>query len=79
MNPIHENIRALAKTRQGKEFIWWLLEQTGVYSSTHVDSPHHSAYNEGRRSVGVSIIELLSDSDPTIYPKLLMEKIKNED
>ena len=72
---IKGNIVALMKTRQGKEFVWWLLEQAGVYNCTFAQNSS-SFFQEGRRSIGLNVIELLTDADPTIYPNLLLEKAK---
>jgi hypothetical protein len=76
-NALKGNVRELVKTRQGREFIWWVLEQTGIYNCTFMQNSS-SFFQEGRRSVGLNIIELLTDVDPTIYPRLLMEKAKQD-
>jgi len=72
---LEANIRELAKTKQGKSLIWEVLSMCGLYSSTFTGNSQ-GAYLEGRRSVGLELLQLLEDSDGTIYPKLLLEMME---
>jgi hypothetical protein len=61
-----------ASTRQGKIFMWQILGLCNLYTSTFTGNSQ-TFYLEGKRDVGLDILKLLEDADPTIYPKLILE------
>lgn len=69
---LESNVRELLKTRQGKQVIWEILSYCDVYSSIP------GKFEAGKRNVGLDIIQLLDDADPTLYAKLLLEKKEND-
>jgi len=70
------NTRELMKTSYGKEFVWYILGLCGLYSETFTGNSQ-TFYNEGKRSIGLDLLSLLDDADPTIYPRLVIENIDN--
>jgi hypothetical protein len=68
-----ENVRMLLATRQGKDFVWHVLGLCNLYTSTFTGNSQ-TFYLEGKRDVGLDILKLLEDADPTIYPKLILDK-----
>ena len=68
-----ENVRELLKTRFGKEFIWFVLSESNINGSIFTGNDH-IFYLEGKRSVGLSVLSLMEEADPTAYPRLLLEK-----
>lgn len=74
VEPINENFKTIMKTRQGKEVIWYILSMTGIYSSSLDQEVNNMAFMEGRRSIGLAIIDMMMSIDPTLYPRLLLEK-----
>lgn len=71
------NVRQVVKTRQGKELIWEILSRCGIYTTMSGAKKQSIYFNEGQRSIGLQIVELLNEADPEIYPNLLKEHIKN--
>jgi len=67
------NVREVAKTEQGKALIWEVLSMCGLYSQTFTGNSQ-GAFLEGRRSVGLEVLQLLEDMDITFYPTLLLQK-----
>jgi len=65
------NIRALVKTRPGRELVWEVLGMCDL------NTPGASKYQAGKRQVGLDLLQILEDADPTIYPNLILENIKN--
>ncbi len=65
------NTREVAKTEQGKALIWEVLSMCGLYTQTFTGNSQ-GAFLEGRRSVGIEILQLLEDMDKTFYPNLLL-------
>ena len=69
------NIRKLIKTKDGKEFIWEILSMCNTYSY----NPTGDLYLEGKRSIGLDILQLLEEADPAFYGRLLVEKQESKD
>lgn len=72
-----ENVRELLKSGSGKRVIWYILSFCDIYSDTFTGD-RRVDYLTGRRGVGLSILQLLEDADPTAYPRLLLENTKKE-
>lgn len=72
---LKENIRELLKARPGKELIWHLLKICNLYGQNFTGNSQ-TFYLEGKRSVGLELLDLLQDVDPTAYARLLLEKQK---
>lgn len=70
-----DDIRKLSKLPQGRKFIWAVLELCDIYSDVFTGNSH-TFYREGRRSVGLELLAMLEEADPTIYPSLIMEHAK---
>ena len=69
----HHNIRFIAKTPEGKSFITWVLSLCHLYDDGYSTDPGYMAHISGMRSIGLRVIEVLGEADPTIYPRLLLE------
>lgn len=65
------NIRDLTKTLQGRAFIWHVLELCGLNSESFTGD-NQTFYLEGKRSIGLAILQVLQDADPKIYPRLIL-------
>lgn len=74
---LFESIRELMKTRVGKDLMWRILSMCELYVDTFTGNSS-TFYREGKRAVGLEILQLLEDSDPTIYPNLLLYAQKKE-
>ena len=61
------------KSDCGRQVLWEILERCGVYRSTFTGNPTVDAYNEGRRSMGVWLLDNLGQIDDGHYIKLLNE------
>ena len=73
------SIQTVLKTEQGKDFVWEILSLCGIYDNQFTGNSG-TFFNEGRRSVGIDIIQtMLNEADPTIYPRLLLERARLED
>lgn len=68
-------VKEVVKSRAGRELLWYILELTGLYSCSLTDA-NSALILEGRRSVGIRILECLEEVDPTVYPHMLLERIK---
>jgi len=63
-----EDIRSILKTEYGKRFIWKLLGICGTFHQSIVmGSPDASAFNEGRRSIGNTLLAQVLEVRPESY------------
>ena len=73
-NVLLANMRELLKTSSGKSVIWHLLSICNLYTPSFSGTGELTHYMEGKRSVGLELLQLLEDADGTAYPRLLLEK-----
>ena len=64
---------AVAETEEGRGLIRGILADCSVYASTFTNDPLTTAYREGKRSVGLWILEQFA-ACPDLYIKFLTEK-----
>lgn len=72
------NVRELLKLRQGREVIWHILSLTNLYGESFTGNSQ-TFYLEGKRAVGLAILQILEDADPTAYARLLLDKQKEQE
>ena len=68
-----EDLRAVSATPGGRRFLRMLLDLTGYYGNTHADTDRHTAFLNGRRSVGIDLQVYLDEADPLIMLRLIQE------
>lgn len=51
-----ESLFFLLSSREGRWFLMRLLDRTDTFGNVFSSDSHKNAYNEGRRSVGISIL-----------------------
>lgn len=72
------NVRELLKTSFGKAVLWAILEEAGLYTPTFTGNSQ-TYYLEGKRDMGLFVLEMIQDADPTAYARLLLDKQKLEE
>ena len=70
-------VKRLLKTSDGRAFIWYVLSLCELYSSTFTGNST-TFYREGKRDIGLEILRLLEEVDPTAYPRLILLMQKEE-
>ena len=59
---------------RGRRFIWGLLEEAGVYSSSFDGSAETTIFNEGNRNQGLKILSMIHEVAPDMYATMIKEK-----
>lgn len=68
------------KTPDGREWMWDLLASCGVFSQSYAGDTHDTAFNEGRRSVGLAVFADLREHTFKQYQQMEHEaRIRLED
>lgn len=55
---LEDAVRSLAESRDGRTFLRWLIHGAGVFRAVYPQSHAEAAFQEGRRSVGLSVVQL---------------------
>lgn len=71
------NMREVTKSTAGKEIIWSILAMCGLYSESFTGNSQ-TFYMEGKRAVGLEILQVMEDADKTLYARLLLEAQKGK-
>lgn len=71
------DVKQILKTPGGRNVIWNILAMCDLYSDVFTGD-NHTFYLEGKRSVGLEILQMMEDADPTGYARLLLTKQKEK-
>lgn len=63
-------IEAISDTPQGREFLWWLFEICGVFTTSYTGNSD-TYFNEGRRAVGNEVLHRLVEVKPEIFQAMI--------
>ena len=61
----------------GRRIAWRLLQRSWVFSSDFYLDPRKSAFIEGQRSVGATLLNDLNNACPALYPQMVTENDRN--
>lgn len=70
-----DDMRVLLSSPAGRRFFWRVLTQSGLYSSSYAESATATAYNEGRRSLGLALMQEAQRVDAARYGLALREQL----
>lgn len=60
-----EALRVILKLQPagGRMYLWRVLEDAGLFETTFHSDPHQTAFNEGRRALGVEMMKDIQQVD----------------
>lgn len=58
----------------GRDFFWWLLDQTGCRAETFTGNALTGSFNQGAASVGRRVEGLLAEAAPDFFLTMLKER-----
>ena len=67
-------IRWLMDDLRGRRFVWSLLGQAGVFRSSMASSAELTAFNEGRRDIGLALLADVTRLSPENYALMQSEQ-----
>ena len=68
-----EALRWLMADNRGRRFVWRLLAKAGIFRSSFVESPQLTAFNEGRRDIGLGLLADVMRICPERYAQMQAE------
>ena len=69
------DLRDVMKTSQGKNVLWHVLSLCNIYSDVFTGNSQ-TFHLEGKRAIGLQILKLMEDADPSMYPRLILHQNK---
>ena len=78
LNDADLGLLAVLKTPEGRALLASLLRKIGYFSDNFDADTTKHAYNSGRRSVGVTLVNWIKRLDPDQFLNLIKEDIRNE-
>lgn len=70
-----EDLQALLSTPVGRRVLWRLIERTGLFGSSFSESATTAAYSEGRRSVGIELMDWVQREAPNRWIEMVQEAL----
>src|SRR6185437_2194413 len=68
-----EVIRSIMSSPAGRYWIWTRLESAHIFSTTFTDSPTRSAFLEGERNAGLTLLNAVMSACPDLYTLAMRE------
>jgi len=70
-----EDLRSLIKKPEGRRVIWKILETCGVFKASFSLNSMQTAFNEGKRDIGLALLADLNEADTHIFAQMQSEYI----
>ena len=71
-------LKSLLQHPDGRVFLWGLLASCGVYQSSYTGD-NATFFREGRRAVGLQLLEEIHNVDPSGYATMIVENREKDD
>lgn len=67
------DMRELFKEPAARDLLWFVLGVCNVWGGIFTGNSQ-TFFLEGKRQVGIEILQLMEEVDPTLFPRLMLEK-----
>lgn len=71
---IDKFLQAAMTTREGRDYVWWLLEISAINHNPHTANALNTAFNCGQMNVGQQVLAHLMSVAPEGYFNMLKER-----
>ena len=71
------DIKKVVDMPEGRRYIWSVLSRCGVMQASMRASPYDTAFMEGRRDIGLQLMNDLMEAVPEAYDKMRREDTSN--
>ncbi|MEK9753373.1 MAG: hypothetical protein VW338_09200 [Rhodospirillaceae bacterium] len=66
-------LASILSTKGGRRFVWRLLEEAKIHSTSFAVEATITAFNEGKRHVGLWALAEVFEADPSAYTRMRQE------
>lgn len=67
-----EDLRKVLETVSGRRVLWSILDASGVYGLSYTGEAMSTGFNEGRRQIGITLLQKIEDLAPGSF--LMMQR-----
>lgn len=68
-----DDLKTVLKKPEGRRFVYKILSECGVFKASFALNSMQSAFNEGRRDIGIALLKMLDEAEPQAYSQMLTE------
>lgn len=73
------DLKTILDLAGGRDFVWRLLEQCGIYHTSFAgENTNLTNFNEGKRQIGLLILDEIHEANPNAYAQMQFERVKDE-
>lgn len=75
-----DDILTVLSTRQGRRYLWRIMGEAGVFRMSFIaGAADATAFNEGKRNLGASILTEIMDHAPKLFLTMQQEAIQDDE
>jgi hypothetical protein len=77
---LEDDVRQVMATANGRRFVWELVDTLcGTFAGSFAGEPHATSFNEGRRSVGLAVMQQVQRLSPREWVQALAEALASRE
>ena len=73
-----EGLRKILDTYHGRAYIWRQLAECGVFKTSFTGDAEHTFFNEGRRDIGIKMLEEVLTISPKAFTLMQSEAVDRQ-
>ena len=73
-----EDLHRILQSEYGRRFVYRILGETKVYGASYAQDGNDTAFNEGKRRIGLWLIQQIESADSRAYLQMLGEQMEGE-
>ncbi len=70
------DLQEVLRHEHGRRVVWRWLGSAGIYTTTYRRDSNSTEFNEGRRSLGLEILDAIQQADPDAYIRMQQEALE---
>jgi hypothetical protein len=67
------DLQSVLKKPEGRRFVYKMLSECGVFRASFSLNSMQTAFNEGKRDIGLALLRELDEAEPHAYTQMLTE------
>jgi hypothetical protein len=67
------DLKKVLKLPEGRRFIYKILSECGAFKASFSLNSMQTAFNEGKRDIGLMMLRMLDEAEPQAYSQMLKE------
>lgn len=68
-----DDLKVVLKKPEGRRFVYKMLSECGVFKASFSINSMQTAFQEGRRDIGLALLKSLDEAEPQAYSQMLTE------